>query len=187
MPNSGNPYVAKRAAVLANPITNDSVFLSADSASFSSFVIPPGGGGAGLSLIDGGAFVLKASGKVTVVTSSTLILTLYYSTAARTAIVYNQTGVSSLGTVTSSSMTAPYSTTWYLQATMLWDVTSKILNGYFSTLAGPTPTFTGSAVTTQVTAVDFSTPGPGFILGAHLGSGNALSTVTLSNFSLEVL
>ncbi len=187
MPNSVNSSVAKRAAVLANPITNDSIFLTADSASFAAATFLQGDGSPGLSSLDGGVVVVKASGKVTVKTSSTLFLTLYYSAAARTAITYNGTGVSSLGTVTSGSMTAPYSTSWFLQATMIWDYTSLIMNGYFQTLAGPTPTFTASAVTTQVTAADWSLPGAGFVMGAHLGSGNAASTVTLSNHSLEVL
>ncbi len=188
MPNANTPYIAKRAAVLTNPITNDSVFLSADSASYAAFVSAYiSGQASGTSGLDGAAFSIKASGKVNIVTSSTLILTLYYATAARTSLTYNATGVSSLGTVTSSSMTAPYTSNWFLSATFVWDVTSKLLNGYFLTLAGPTPTFTGSAVTTQITSADLSVTGPGFLIGAHLGTGNAASTVTLSNFSLEVL
>lgn len=188
MPNSTNSYIAKRASVLTNPLTNDSIFLSADSASFSSFVGVPGDGSPGLSTLDGGVFSVKASGKVSAVSTSTLILTLYYSAAARTAITYNGTGVTSTGaTITSASMTGPYKTNWYLNATFIWDYASLLLNGFFSSVTGPTPALGAAAVTTQLTAVDLSLPGAGFVMGAHLGSSNAASTVTLSNFSLEVL
>lgn len=188
MPNANSVYVAKRAAVLANPITTDSIFLSADSASFASFVLVPGAGASGLSSLDGGSFRVRASGKVTVSTSSTLIITLYYASAARTAITSTTTGVSTTGaTITSSSMTAPYNSNWSLIAEFNWDYTSKILNGFFTGVTGPTPALAAAAVTTQLTSVDLSLPNAGFVMGTHLGTSGSTSTVTLSNFSLEVL
>lgn len=181
-------YQAKRASVLTNPITNDSLFLSADNAAYSAFVTVPGDGGPGLSSLDGCQFRLRASGKVNVVTTSTLLAQFYYSANARTAITYNQTGVSALGNViTFASMTAPYKSNWSMDAILQWDYTSLILNGQGGGLGGPTPAILASAVFTQLTAVDLSLPGAGFMLGVHLGTGNATSTVTLSNFSLEVL
>lgn len=188
MPNASTPYVAKRASVLTNPLTNDSIFLSADNAAKSAFVSVPGDGGPGLSALDGGVFTVRASGKVSAVSTSTLILTMYYSAAASGAVTYNGTGVNTTGaTITSASMTGPYKTNWYITATFIWDYTSLILNGFFTGVTGPTPALAAATVTTQLTAVDLSLPGAGFVIGAHLGSSNAASTVTLSNFALAVL
>lgn len=181
-------YQAKRASVLTNPITNDSIFLSADSASFAAFVGIPGAASAGVSLIDGCQFRIRASGKVKVVTTSTLLCQFYYSAAARTAITYNGTGVTAMGNViTFASMTAPYSTNWSMDGVFQWDYASLILNGQGGGLGGPVPAILATTVFTQATAVDLSLPGAGFVIGAHLGSSNASSTVTLSNFTLEVL
>ena len=188
MPNAISTYIAKRAAALVNPLTNDSIFLSADSSSFASFVEIPGDGASGLSLLDGLQIRVRASGKCHIVTSSTLIITLYYCTACRTSITPTTTGVATTGaTITSGSMTAPYDSNWSLTAEFQWDVTSKIMNGLFYGITGPTPTVTGLTVTTQLTSNDWTTVGAGFVMGAHLGTGNAASTVQLSNFSLEVL
>lgn len=186
MANAESAYVAKRAAVLTNPITNDAIFLQADNSALSAFVAIPGDFVSGTSRLDGKCIYVRASGKITVAANSTLIFTLYYSPTARTSITFNGTGVSTTGaTQTTGTFTA--SGNWFVEGTFTWDITSKILGGYFDAYSSLTPTFTTTAVATNITAVDLSVPGPGFIMGAHLGTGNAASVVSMSEFVLEVL
>jgi len=188
MASGRSVYVAKKAAALTNPITNDSIFLQTDSSSLSAFVSAyQEGMVSGQSGLDGKAFYVRATGKVTTGTSSTLIVTLYYSPTARTSITFNGTGVSTTGATLTSGAIATASGNWMIEATFLWDFKSQQLNGYFDTLSSPTPTLAAPAVTTQLTTIDLSVPGPGFIVGAHFGSTNASNVVTLSEFILEVM
>jgi hypothetical protein len=188
MASGRSVYVAKKAATLTNPITNDSIFLQSDSSALAAFVSAYQGGlVGGTSNLDGKAFYVRATGKVTTGTSSTLIGTLYYATASRTAITFNGTGVSSTGATFTTGAIATTSGNWMIEATFLWDFTSKQLNGYFDTLSSPTPTLAAPAVTTQLTSIDLSLPGAGFVMGAHFGSTNASNVVSLSEFILEVM
>lgn len=188
MASGRSVYTAKKSVALTNPITNDSIFLQSDSSSWAAYVSAYQGGlVGGTSNIDGKPFYVRASGKVTTGTSSTLIVTIYYATAARTAITYNGTGVSTTGVTVTTGSIATSNGNWFLDATFLWDYTSKQLNGFFEVLSSPTPTYGALAAATQITTVDLSVPGPGFVVGAHFGSTNASNVVTLSEFVLEVM
>ena len=188
MARGSTVYTAKKAATIVNALTNDNIFLQSDNSAFAAFVSAyQGGMVGGTSNLDGKSIYIRASGKVTTGASSTLIVTLYYSAAAKTAILYNGTGV----TATASTFTsAAYATTtgnWMLETTFVWDYTSLKMNGYFISTSGPTQVIAGPTVVAQLTAVDLSLPGCGFALGAHFGSTNAGNIATLSEFALEVL
>lgn len=187
MGNSSSTYVAKRASVLSNPLTNPSIFLSADNASYASFVAIPGQQASGTSALDGKDIYVRATGKITTGTSATLTLALYYATAARTAITYNGTGVSSLVAPSATAAFATASGNWSLETVLCWDITSQLLSGYYTLYSSATPAITAPTVTSQLTAVDFSQPGVGFVLGAKTSATNASNTVSLSEFILEVL
>jgi len=188
MPRGSTVYTAKKAATIVNALTNDSIFLQSDNSAFAAFVSAYQGGlVGGSSSLDGSSIYIRASGKVTTSVSSTLIVTLYYSAAAKTAILYNGTGV----TATASTFTsAAYATTtgnWMLETTFVWDYTSLKMNGYFISTSGPTPVIAGPTVVAQITPVDLSLPGAGFALGAHFGTTGAGNIATLSQFTLEVM
>lgn len=179
-------YVAKRATALTNPITNDSIFLSADSASFSSFVALENDIVSGTARQNARVYYVRASGIVITGTSSTLIVDFFYSPTARTSITYNGTGVSaSLATHTSGAF-ATASGNWWLEATLTWDSVSKILGGKYEAFSSATPSVTATTVCTNVTAVDLTIPGAGIICGAHFGSTNASNIVTMTEFLAEV-
>ena len=186
MANAETAYLAKRAATLVNPSTNDQIFLQADNSALSAFVAIPGDFVSGTSRLDGKCIYVRASGKATVAANSTVISTIYYSPTARTSITFNGTGVATTGAVqTTGTVTA--SVNWFIEYTAIWDITTKIMGGYWDSFSSLTPTFTTTAIATNVTAVDLSVSGPGFICGAHLGTPNAASVVTMSEFVLEVL
>jgi len=187
MAGASSTYVAKRATALANPITNDSIFLAADNAATSAFVGVPGNGGPGVSLVNGVKMTMRACGTVTTGTSSTLILNFYYATTARTAITYNGTGVTSLGATMTTAAYATTSGNWFYEANLIWDATSKIMGGSFNGYASATPALQAGTVTSALTAVDLSANGIGFIMGAHFGSTNAANTVSLTEFIIEVV
>jgi hypothetical protein len=188
MARGSSVYVAKKAATIVNALTNDSIFLQSDNSAFASFVSAYQGAlVGGSSNLDGGSIFIRASGKVTTGTSSTLIVTLYYSAAAKTAITYNGTGVTATAATFTSATYATAKGNWMLETTLVWDYTSLTMGGYFVSTSGPTPAIAGPTVVTALTAVDLSLPGCGFALGAHFGSTNAGNIATLSQFSLEVL
>jgi len=187
MGNANTVYTAKRAATLANPVTNDSIFLQADNSAFASFVSAYQSGlVGGTSAIDGKLIKVRASGKVTTGASSTLIATLYYSAAAKTAITYNGTGVTATAATFTSAAYATTTGNWLLEADFVWDYTSLKMNGRFRAISGPTPVVVADTVVAQLTSVDLSLPGAGFVCGVHFGTSNASNVATLSEFVLEV-
>lgn len=188
MANSSSVYTAKRATALTNPLSTDSIFLQADNSAKSAFVSAyQEGMVGGTSGIDGKPFYVRACGKVTTGASSTLIVTIYYSTAASSSVTYNGTGVSTTGVTVTTGAIATTSGNWILEAEFLWDYTSKQLNGQFWGFSSPTPTVISPTVTTQLTSVDLSVPGPGFIVGTHFGTTGAANVNTLTEFMLEVM
>jgi hypothetical protein len=190
MPGSATSvYTAKRAATLTNPITNDSIFLSADNSAYSAFVSPMlVAASSGVSALEGVPFYLRASGKVTTSVSSTLIVTVYFGTAARTNITYNATGVTALTGALTTGSYATASGNWWMYYELLWDFKSLLLGGSYRTFnQNSTPAVVAETIITAQTAVDLTIPGCGFIVGAHFGSTGAGNIATLSNFELGVL
>ena len=188
MGNANTVYTAKKAATLANPLTNDSIFLQSENSAYAAFVSAYQSGlVGGTSGIDGKMIRVRAVGKVTTGASSTLIVTLYYSAAAKTAITYNGTGVTATAATFTSAAYATTTGNWSLEYDFVWDYTSLKANGYFIAISGPTPVIAGPTVVAQLTSVDLSLPGAGFVCGAHFGTTGATNVATLSEFTLEVL
>jgi hypothetical protein len=188
MGNSTTVYTAKKAATIVNALTNDNIFLQSENSSAAAYVSAYMGGlVGGTSSLDGRIIRVRASGKVTTGTSSTLIATLYYSAAVKGAITYNGTGVTATAATFTSAAYATTSGNWLLEADFVWDYTSLKMNGRFRAISGPTPVVVGDTVVAQLTSVDLSLPGAGFACGAHFGSSNAGNIATLSEFILEVL
>jgi len=197
MSTATSSYVAKKASALGNPITNDSIFVQSDNSARSSFVslyqLVEGTGTIQPPVV---SFYVRATGRYTTGASSTLLVTLYYSTGAQSSITYNGTGVTAM-TPTFTTTALSGSQNWDLECNLFWDYTSKVLNGYYwACFPASTTTcqITAQTTITAVTGVDLTTlstatpvGGPGLILGAHFGTSNASNTVTLSEFIAEVL
>jgi hypothetical protein len=181
-------YTAKRAAILTNPLTNDSIFLQADNSALSAFVSPILlAASSGVSALEGVPFYVRASGKVTTSASSTLITTVYFATAARTSITFNGTGVTALTGALTSGTYATASGNWWMYYEFIWDFKSQVLGGSYRTFSSETPAVVAETVQTAITAVDLTAAGAGFIVGAHFGSTGTGNLATLSNFELGVL
>ena len=188
MANTNTCYTAKKAATIVNALTNDNIFLQSENSAYAAFVSAyQGGEVGGTSSLDGATIRVRASGKVTTGASSTLIATLYYSAAAKTAILYNGTGVTATAATFTSAAYATTTGNWLLEADFVWDYTSLKMNGRFRAISGPTPVVVADTVVAQLTAVDLSLPGAGFVCGCHFGTTSATNVATLSNFTLEVL
>lgn len=188
MASGRSVYIAKKAVPITNALTNDSIFLQSDSSSLAAYVSAYQGGlVSGTSLLDGKAFYVRATGKVTTGASSTVIVTLWYSPTARTSITYNGTGVLTTGVTLTTGAIATTSGNWMLEAEFLWDSVSKQLNGVFTGLSSPTPTVVSPTAATQLTSVDLSVPGPGFMVGTHFGTTGAANVNNLTEFVLEVM
>jgi hypothetical protein len=187
MGNTNTTYTAKKAATIVNAITNDNIFLQSENSAFAAFVSAYQGGlVGGTSLLDGKLIKVRASGKVVTGASSTLIVTLYYSAAAKTAILYNGTGVTATAATFTSAAYATTTGNWLLEADFVWDYSSLKMNGRFRAISGPTPVVVADTVVAQLTGVDLSLPGAGFACGVHFGTSNAANIATLSEFILEV-
>ena len=198
MATATSSYVAKKAAALANPITNDSIFVQSDNSAKSAFVslyqlVSSSGTVQPLCT----EFYVRASGTVTTGTGSTLIVKLYYSTGAQGSTTFNGTGVTATTITFTSGSIATASQNWDLEANLFWDATSKVLNGYFWSVnpaSSTTCQVTAQTAITSLTAIDLtalstSSPAgaPGLICGAHFGTTNASNTVSLTDFIAEVL
>lgn len=198
MATATSSYVAKKAAALVNPITNDSIFVQSDNSAKSAFVslyqlVNSSGTVQPLCT----SFYVRASGTVTTGTTSTLLVTLYYSTGAQGSTTRNGTGVTATSATFTSGSIASASQNWDLEANLFWDATSKVLNGYFWSVnpaSATTCQVTAQTAITSLTAIDLtalstSTPigAPGLTIGAHFGSTNASNTVSLTEFIAEVL
>jgi hypothetical protein len=185
--SNDSTYTAKRATALTNPLTNDSIFVQADNSALAAYVAVQNDIVTGTPRQDARMFYARASGKVITTATSTLILTMYYATNAKTAITFNGTGVTSTGATHTSGNYVSTSGNWWIEAEFTWDITSKILGGLFRAYSSATPSVTADTVLTNQTSVDLTTSGgPGLVMGAHFGTTGAGNIVTLSEFILEV-
>lgn len=135
---------------------------------------------------DGRAFVVRVAGKFTSgVASNDLKIGLYLGTSATLG---SDLAISSITTGTSGNFGA-VSGHFLAEFKFIWDVTSGKLDGIVETgLIGPsgvTPTVTALAATTQVAAATVSTLS--FIPSAKWNASNAGNTVTLTDFSIDLV
>ena len=125
------------------------------------------------------AFKVKAFGRATAVsaTNVTVRLLLGTSTTVASDVVIATTGVVS---VTGAQ-------NWYLEATLVWDGTSLLMNGIytgflFTTRVAPT---TIVAVPTAQNPVTSATQG--FCIAGTFGTGTATNTLYVDDISIDIL
>lgn len=169
MANNNTIYLAKRAAALTNP-TSATVFVQSDNSANPAIVYIPGD-----SRLQGKIIKVRASGKAISGTTSNFKATIQYGTSATAG---SNTDVAALTNRSYASTTGE----WWIEAVFSWDSASQKLNGKFN--GSNLNTADTDAVTTQVTSVDLSASGLGFVVSALFGSTNAANIATLSELSL---
>jgi hypothetical protein len=141
------------------------------------------------SLMDGQPFVLRAVLEVATAASYTFIGNIYQ--VPQTTLINNASstlGSSTLSNdhniVTGATLTLNGKGQYVLETQLLWDSVSGKLNGVFDTITDAT--YTGPAANTaQLTSV-----GPNdlnFLLAFTFGTANAANSVTVKEFSLNIL
>lgn len=171
-------YAAKRAASLANPVTNAVPFSVADSAALPTLaaaVFFPQTQGTTSS-----AYLVRARGRFTTGTSGNAAISLQFGTSAAAS---TNTIVCAPATQTCADFCV-----YLLEAVFVWDATKKQLENTFYAINGSTVNRTADAAGTTVTAVDLSTGTANAIVAAALfGTSNATNVAFLDRLTLEVL
>lgn len=189
MSSAGNMYIAKRASNLSAPASGTAtMFTQADNSALAPFVAVPRAPQSTNSLVDGGMIYISASGIVTNGTggTSTFLPGLYYSAAARTQI----TAVSGnlVAGTASTALAASTSYPWFVEATLTWDSTSKVLGGYYDQYVGIASGLTTQAVVINLlSTIDLSTDGAGFVCGITMGTQRTGTIISMKRFVMEVL
>jgi hypothetical protein len=196
MANPTSVYTAKKAALLTNP-TADTVVLQSENSAYAAFASLYHGAAAsgttGTSLLDGKTLYVRASGKITGGTTTNFTPKLWFSANAKTQIT--TTGATSIAAGTARAFNST-SGVFMIEATLVWDVTSQRLSGYFDCLNGSAGTLDAPAATTQVTGVDLAlltTPsgspqsGPGIVVTGIFSATNAGNLFQLTELIAEVL
>lgn len=192
MANNTSTYVAKKAAALTGLVgAAASLFVQSDNALWAAFCGVPGIEVAGTSALDGRAFYLRASGKITTGSggTSTFLPGIYYvASNARTTVTAPTVLVAG---VASTALAATTSYPWLVEATCIWDSTSQVLTGYYDQIVGIASGLTTQAINISnfisSVALDSTTAGQGFQCAITMGTTRTGCTVSLSEFILEVL
>lgn len=187
--NADSIYVAKRASLLTNP-TAATVWLQADNSSKASAVYVPDQWFTAQSLVSTTLvsvanlgslnFRVRASGRATGGTTTNFTPAIQFGTSTTAG---SNTTVATATARAVNSTSAP----WFIDATFVWDYTSKRLDGTFYASNGSAGTTDTVATTTQVTAVDFSTNGLGFVVSALFSATNAGNLCYLDALVLEAI
>lgn len=178
MPSGATVYKAKKAASLANPITNAVPFSVSDPAALPTLaaaVFFPQTVGT-----TSAAFKVRAVGRFTTGTSGNAAISFQFgtSTAASTNTV-----VCAPATQTCADFCV-----YFLEAVFVWDATKKQLENSFYAINGSTVNRTADAAGTTVTAVDLSTGSANAIVAAALfGTSNAGNIAYIDSLTMEVL
>lgn len=171
-------YVAKKAASLANPVTNAVPFSVSDGAAqptLAAAVFFPQTVGT-----TSAAFLVRARGRFTTGTSGNAAISLQFGTSAAAS---TNTIVCAPTTQTCADFAV-----YLLEAVFVWDATKKQLENTFYAINGSTVNRTADAAGTTVTSVDLSTGSANAIVAAALfGTSNAGNIAFLDKLSLEVL
>jgi hypothetical protein len=170
-------YWAKKAASLGN-VTSATVFLQSDnSAKAASVYVPDQWQDA--TTAGSLAFNLRAWGRVTPGTSGNFTPVIQSGTSI--------TAGSNTNCITGGAASYTTSGCWRLDANMVWDFTSKTVNGVFFGNNASAGTIVTSAASTQLTTINYATNGLGFSVSALFGSSNAGNLAYLDGFVLEVM
>lgn len=178
MANDNVTYRAKKAASLANPITNAVPFSISDSAgqpTLAAAVFFPQTVGT-----TSAAFKIRARGRFTTGTSGNAAISFQFGTSA----------AASTNTVVCAPATQACAdfAVYFLEAVFVWDATKKQLENTFYAINGSTVNRTADAAGTTVTAVDLSTgTGNAIVAAALFGTSNAGNIAFLDELALEVL
>jgi len=171
-------YVAKKAASLANPVTNAVPFSVSDSAAqptlAAAVYVPLQSGVYAL------AFRVTARGRFTTGTSGNAAISLQWgnSTAASTNTIV----------CAPTTQTCADYCVYYLEATFAWDGTKKQLTNTYWAINGSTNVLVSPVAGTTVTSVDLTSGTANAIVAAALfGTSNAGNIAYLDKLSLEVL
>lgn len=176
MANTNTIYKAKKAASLANPITNAVPFVTSDSSSVAAAVYFPQ-----ISGTTSAAFRVRARGRSTTGTSGNFAISFQFgnSTAASTNTVV----------AAPTTQTNANNCVYFLEAIFVWDATKQQLENAYTCINGSTVNLIAPTAGTTVTAVDLSTGASGnaIVAAALFGTSNASNVAYLDELSLEVL
>ena len=176
MPGNANAfYAAKKAASLVNPIAS-TVFLQSDNSAKAASVYIPDQWQQN-SVAGSYRFMLRAWGRITSGTSGNVTLVIQ----AGTSIV----SASNTSFIAPTAATYSVSGNWAIDSTCTWDVTSKLLNGYFTGHATSAGTLLALASVTQLSTQNYSPNGLGFSIATLFGTTNAGNVAFLDGFTLE--
>lgn len=176
MANTNTSYRAKKAASLANPVTNAVPFVTSDSSSVAAAVYFPQIVGT-----TSAAFRVRARGRFTTGTSGNAAISLQFgnSTAASTNTIV----------CAPTTQTCADNCVYWLEAVFAWDATKKQLTNAYTALNSSTSVLVVYVAGTTVAAVDLSTGAAGncIVAAALFGTSNAGNIAYLDELSLEVL
>lgn len=176
MANASTSYRAKKAASLANPVTNAVPFVTADDSSKPAIVYFPA-----ISGTTSAAFRVRARGRFTTGTSGNAAISFQFgnSTAASTNTVVSAP----------TTQTCADNCVYFLEAIFIWDATKKQLENAYTCLNGSTAALVVYVAGTTVTGVDLSTGAAGnsIVAAGLFGTSNAGNIAYLDELTLEVL
>ena len=178
MANSLSVYAAKKAAVLTNP-TAATTFLQADNSAKAAAVFIPDQWQDG-TVAGSFRFKLRAWGRMTGGTTTNFLPQIQVGTSTTAA---SNTDVTVMTTRACNST----SSNWWIDADLVWDSTSKLLNGGFQGGGGSAGTLNTLTIITQATAQAYTTNGLGFTVSAIFSATNAGNLAYLDGLTLEVL
>ena len=181
--NTNTPFVAKKAATLTNPVAL-TTFVQSDSSTTAAAVYfplvnPPNALGQTFQsqTLPASRFLVRAWGRCTTGTSGNMDLPLYYGVSTTAA---SNTALGALGVQTNAQYAH-----WYIDAVLIWDGRTQILDGFYSGGSGSTLALKANTLVTPKTAVDLTIAGNGLTVGAIFGTSNAANVFAMDAFWLE--
>src|SRR6266850_1778984 len=170
-------YWAKKATSLGN-VTSASVFLQSDNAAKAAAVYVPDQWQDG-TVAGAFAFNLRAWGRVTPGTTGNFTPVIQSGTSI--------TAGSNTNCISGGAASYSASGCWRLDGQMIWDSTSKTVNGVLFGNNASAGTIVTSAASTQLTSILYATNGLGFSVSALFGTSNASNAAFLDGLVLEAI
>jgi len=211
MPGANNPFAAKAAAPLVNPITTASIFVPyaatpvVNASPYSAYVkydvynnaVSTTSQAATNNAVGGqdsntnyARFLIRAGGRVTGGTTTNFTPTLYFGRSTVTATN------TSMGALTAGAFNST-SGAWYMDAVLVWDATSGVISGTVQGGNGSTLAITAATLITPVTGQTAAVLNAGqplggngagtfyFSIGALFSATNASNLALLDYFAVE--
>lgn len=178
MSNANSVHAAKKAATLTNPIAA-TTFVQSDSSTKAAAVYVPDQW-QDASTAGSLRFMLRAWGRMTGGTTTNFLPQIQSGVSVTAA---SNTDV----TVMTTRAVNSTSSNWWINAELIWDYTSRLLNGSFTGGGGSAGTLNTPTIITQGTSINYATNGLGFSVSAIFSATNAGNLAYLDGFTLEVL